>query len=62
MSCESSSKQTIHMICQKVFSVKNNEENKKFKMLSAAVVIGALGVTVLRSCSELFLLRMFLQL
>ena len=41
ISCESSAKQTIHMKCQDLFSLKNN--NKK-KLSSAAVVIGALRI------------------
>ena len=46
ISCESSVKQKIHMKCQDMFSLKN----KKKKMSSAAVVIGALKVNM--SCNE----------
>ena len=41
ISCESSAKQTIHIKYQDLFSLKNLKK-KKFKMSSAAVVIGAL--------------------
>ena len=49
ISCELSAKQTIHMKCQDLFSLKNkiNKSNKsinKKKLSSAAVVIGALRV------------------
>ena len=46
ISCESAAKQTIHMKCEYLFSLKNKKKRKKKekKMLSAAVVIGALRV------------------
>ena len=40
--CESSAKQTIHIKCQDLLSLKNKKTNKKLS--SAAVVIGALRV------------------
>ena len=42
--CELSAKQTIHMKCQYLFSLKNKKKIKKKNMLSAAVVIGTLRV------------------
>ena len=45
ISCELSAKQTMHMKCQDLFSLKNTKKKKK-KMLSAALVIGALMVKV----------------
>ena len=41
---ESSARQMIQMKCQVLFFLKNNL--KKFKMLSAAVVISALRITI----------------
>ena len=41
ITCESSAKQTIHMNCQDLFSLKNKQN---IKMLSAAVVIGTVMV------------------
>ena len=46
ISCESSAKQTIHMKCQDLFSLKNKKKIKNKKLSSAAVVIGALRVKV----------------
>ena len=43
ISCESSARQTIHMICQALFSLKSTT---KIKMSSAAVVISTLQVTL----------------
>ena len=42
ISCESSAKQTIHMKCQDLFSLKKNLK----KLLSAAVVVGTLKVKI----------------
>ena len=41
ISCDSSVKQTIHMKCQDLYSLKNKKNKIKKKMPSAAVVIGA---------------------
>ena len=52
ISCESSSKQTIHMKFQDLFSLKNRKKKKKI-LSSAAVVIGALRVKALtRTAAE----------
>ena len=44
ISSESSAKQTIHMKCQDLFSLKNKK--KKKKLSSVAVLIGALRVKI----------------
>ena len=43
ISCELSAKQTIHMKCQDLFSLKN----KKNYLSSATVVIGAIRVNII---------------
>ena len=49
ISCELSAKQTIHMKCQDLFSLKNKKKINK-KLSSAAVVIGTLRVK--STCKE----------
>ena len=46
ISCESSARQTIHMKCQTLFSLKT----KKIRLSSATILHGALRIEVLGGC------------
>ena len=63
ISCESSAKQTIHIKCKDLFSLKNKKKNYK-KLSSAAVVIGALRVKsgdIVTSISYFFTLDIWMK-
>ena len=65
ISCELSAWQTIHMICQDLFLLKNKKYI--FQMLSAAAVIGALRVkffrpmTLLQNKTQVFIIAYIIR-